>query len=160
MPLPDQLKHKRQASRREEWRERIASTRKDMPVAEKITLPADVRGLLVQLYDRMDREGVCWASNASLARELESSRTQIKRWIQVARERGVLETEEDEGGRRVFRAVIPGSETASKVVGIRPEFDPGQGPPVARGGPPADPKAEGKPSGLFPPSGRESMIKP
>ncbi len=98
---------RQEQSPRHEWREYVAR--------EVKKLPAPVRGLLAQLYDRMDYRGECWASNEKLADELDVTPRSVRNYIAAARERGLLVVVMTDRGR-VFRATIPGR---SNVVPIR-----------------------------------------
>jgi hypothetical protein len=97
---------KQEQSPRHQWREYVAR--------EVKKLPAPVRGLLFQLYDRMDFRGECWASNEKLAGELDVTPRSVRNYIAVARERGLLVVVQTDRGL-VFRATIP----SSNVVPIR-----------------------------------------
>jgi hypothetical protein len=104
------LARKQEQSPRHEWREYVSR--------EVKKLPAPVRGLLFQLYDRMDFRGECWASNENLARDLDVKPRAVQNYIRIAKERGILETEQTARGR-VFRATIPAASTDSNVIPIR-----------------------------------------
>jgi hypothetical protein len=129
--------HKQEQSPRHEWREYVAR--------EVKKLPAPVRGLLFQLYDRMDYRGECWASNEKLADELDVKPRSIRNYIAVAKERCLLDVVMTDRGR-VFRATIPVAETDSNVVPIRGDDrhpDAGGWQLVAtKAGKPVEPKGE------------------
>jgi Helix-turn-helix domain len=93
-------------SPRHEWREYVAR--------EVKKLPAPVRGLLAQLYDRMDYRGECWASNEKLADELDVTPRSVRNYIAGARERGLLDVVMTDCGR-VFRAAIPGDSNVAPI---------------------------------------------
>jgi Helix-turn-helix domain len=124
---------KQEQSPRHEWREYVAR--------EVKKLPAPVRGLLFQLYDRMDFRGECWASNENLADELDVKPRSVRNYIAAARERGLLDVVMTDRGR-VFRATIPSSNVVPIRRGDR-NLDAGGWQPVAtKAGKPVEPKGE------------------
>jgi Helix-turn-helix domain len=93
-----------QPSPRQRWREHIN---------RKMKMPADVRGLLFLLYERMNSDGECFRSNENLADDLCVSSRQARRYIAEAVSLDVIEIVDTAKGR-LFRARFPEGESRSE----------------------------------------------